>query len=214
MKFDAVIFDMDGVLMDSERVGIEVMRRCGERQGFAITEEQVIETIGANRQWSSDFYHGLYPAMDTDRLFDDFRDDMNALATQGKIPLKKGARELLEAVKQRGAPMAVASSSGPKTIGVYMEAAGIISYFDCLVSANGLRSKPAPDVFLQAAAQLKADPEKCLVLEDSVNGVKAGRAAGMTVAMVPDVIPYDGSLAPFCDFVLEDLARAIPLLQP
>lgn len=213
MSFQAIIFDMDGLLMDSERVGVRVMCRCGEKQGFHITEAQVIETIGANRQWSSDFYHHLYPALDTDRLFDDFRDAMCDLASAGKIPLKKGARELLEAVRQRGVPMAVASSSGPKTIAVYLEAAGVIAYFDALVSANGLPSKPAPDVFLKAAAELGAEPQKCLVLEDSRNGVKAGRAAGMTVCMVPDVIPYTEDLSPCCDHVLQDLSQAIPLLK-
>lgn len=213
MKFDAVIFDMDGLLMDSERVGIGVLRECGKKQGFDITEAQVIETIGANRQWSSNFYHQFYPTLDTDRLFDDFRDGMCALASAGQIPLKKGAVALLDKARALGIPMAVASSSGLKTIAVYMEAAGIIAYFGALVSANGLPSKPAPDVFLKAAAELRANPAKCLVLEDSRNGVKAGRAAGMTVAMVPDVIPYTDDLAPFCDHLLTDLSQAIPLLD-
>ena len=213
MAFDAVIFDMDGLLMDSERAGIRVMCACGARQGFDIPAERVIDTIGANRQWSSAFYQRLYPGLDTDRLFDDFREQMCALASQGRIPLKKGARELLDALRASGIPLAVASSSGPKTIAVYMEAAGIIGFFAALVSANGLPSKPAPDVFLKAARELNADPRRCLVLEDSVNGVKAGRAAGMTVCMVPDVIPYSDALAPFCDHVLEDLSQVIPLLN-
>ena len=213
MTFDAVIFDMDGLLMDSERVGVPVMCACGARQGFDIPAARVIDTIGANRQWSSAFYQKLYPGLDTDRLFDDFRDQMCALASAGQIPLKKGAAELLSALRAAGIPMAVASSSGLKTISAYMEAAGIIAYFSALVSANGLPSKPAPDVFLKAARELGADPRRCLVLEDSVNGVKAGRAAGMTVCMVPDVIPYSQELAPFCDYVLEDLTQVIPLLK-
>ena len=76
------------------------------------------------------------------------------------------------------------------------------------------RSKPEPDIFLKAAETLGASPEKCLVLEDSLNGIKAGRAAGMTVVMVPDVFPYTDDLAPYVDHVAPDLAAVIPLLDP
>ena len=76
----------------------------------------------------------------------------------------------------------------------------------------GLPSKPAPDVFLKAAKALNASPESCLVLEDSIHGVQAGRNAGMTVCMVPDMIPFSEALAPYCDFVKPDLAAVIPLL--
>lgn len=213
MNFQAVIFDMDGLLMDSERVGLTVMHECGLLQGCDIPVDMVRETIGSNKQSSSDFYHQFFPALDTDRLFLDFKNAMCDLAKQGKIPLKAGARELLDALKARRIPMAVASSSGLGTIRVYLESAGILSYFIEIVTGSGLPSKPAPDVFLKAAAALNAKPEACLVLEDSIHGVQAGRAAGMTVIMIPDVIPYTEELKPFCDRVLPDLSAVIPLLE-
>ncbi len=213
MSFQAVIFDMDGLLMDSERVGLEVMPQCGLLQGYDIPADMVRETIGSNRQSSSDFYHQFYPALDTDRLFSDFKKAMCDLARRGRIPLKSGARELLAAVRARHIPMAVASSSGESTIRVYLESAGILSYFNEIVTGSGLPSKPAPDVFLKTAEALHAAPEKCLVLEDSIHGVQAGRAAGMTVAMIPDMIPFTADLKPFCDQVLPDLSAVIPLLD-
>ncbi len=212
MSFQAVIFDMDGLLLDSEFVGLTVMHECGLLQGYDIPVDMVRETIGSNKQSSSDYYHSFFPALDTDRLFLDFKDAMCALAQQGKIPLKKGARELLEAVKGQSIPMAVASSSGQTTIATYLDSVGVTAYFDALITGNGLNSKPAPDIFLKAAAALNAEPEKCLVLEDSINGIKAGRAAGMTVAMIPDVFPYTDDLATFVDHVLPDLSAVIPLL--
>ena len=212
MSFQAVIFDMDGLLMDSERVGLDVMHECGLLQGFDIPVAMVRETIGANRQSSSDYYHLFFPALDTDRLFWDFKDAMCALAKEGKIPLKKGARQLLEELKRKQIPIAVASSSGEETIRIYLNSAGVISFFDALITGTGLRSKPAPDVFLKAAAALNAEPKKCLVLEDSINGIKAGRAAGMTVGMVPDEFPYTDELSPYVDHVLPDLSAVIPLL--
>lgn len=213
MSFQAVIFDMDGLLMDSERIGLDVMHQCGFLQGYDIPVDMVRETIGSNKQSSSDFYHQFFPELDTDRLFLDFKNAMCDLAEQGKIPLKAGARELLEAVKARHIPMAVASSSGLSTIRVYLESVGIISFFDYIMTGSGLPSKPAPDVFLKTAEALNASPEKCLVLEDSIHGVQAGKAAGMTVAMIPDMIPYTEDLKPFCDHVLPDLSAVIPLLD-
>ena len=214
MTFQAVIFDMDGLLMDSERVGLEVLHGCGKHQGFGIPLAMIRETLGSNKESASDYYHGVFPALDTDRLFQDFKDAMCALALEGKIPLKKGAKELLAALKEKGIPCAVASSSGPSTIRTYLASAGIIACFSALVSGAGLPSKPAPDVFLRAAEALGVQAHGCLVLEDSVNGVRAGRAAGMTVCMVPDMLPYSDALAPFCDYVMPDLAAVIPLLRP
>ncbi|NLD83276.1 MAG: HAD family phosphatase [Clostridiales bacterium] len=214
MIFQAVIFDMDGLLMDSELVGLTVMQQCGALQGYDISLDQVRHTLGATTQASSDYYHTFFPDLDADRLFLDFKNAMCGLARQGKIPLKPGARELLAALRQRGIPRAVASSSGLAIIRTYLESAGILEDFDALITAVGLPSKTAPDVFLKAAEALGAKPEGCLVLEDSINGVQAGRAAGMTVCMVPDLIPFTDQLAPYCDHVLEDLSQVVPLLAP
>ncbi len=213
MKPQAVIFDMDGLLMDSERIGLNVMHDCGALQGYDIPIDMVRQTLGANRQSSSDFYHQFFPDLDADRLFLDFRTAMCDLAKRGGIPLKKGARELLDTLKAEGVPMAVASSSGLPSITTYLTSVDVIGYFEALVTGNGLPSKPAPDVFLKAAAALHAAPQNCLVLEDSVHGVQAGRNAGMTVIMVPDVIPYTEVLSPYVDYVLPDLAAVIPLLE-
>ena len=211
----AVIFDMDGLLTDSETPGLAGIQACGRKQGYEIPLEHVRQTIGINARAAGDFYHRHYPDLDTEQLFRDFTDYMHALAAAGGIPLKKGARELLEALRARGIPCAVASSSDGETVRLYLEKQGVDGYFAALVSAaGGVRSKPAPDIFLKAAGILGAAPEDCLVLEDSVFGVMAGRAAGMTVCMIPDLIPFTPGLAPYCDHVLPDLNAVIPLLAP
>lgn len=213
MSFQAVIFDMDGLLMDSERIGLSVMRECGKKQGYDIPLDMVRHTLGANKQSSSDYYHQFFPALDTDRLFLDFKEAMCQLGREKKIPLKKGAAELMEALRRQGVPCAVASSSAQVTIGIYLDSVGVIQYFDALITGSGLPSKPAPDIFFKAAKALNAAPERCLVLEDSIYGIQAGRNAGMTVVMVPDMIPYTDELKPYCDHVLPDLAAVIPLLK-
>ena len=211
----AVIFDMDGLLMDSEGVGLEVLHECAMRQGIDIPLDRIRQTLGSSAPAITEFYLQFYPTLDAPQLFQDFRAAMHELARQGKIPLKKGARELLVCLRERGIPCAVASSSSLQSIRVYLENAGVLGDFAALISCGqGIASKPAPDIFLTAAEALHAAPESCLVLEDSINGVKAGRAAGMTVFMIPDLIPYTDDLAPYCDAVLPDLAAVIPRLSP
>lgn len=211
----AVIFDMDGLLVDSEGVGLDVMRQCGRMQGYDLPLPMIRSTLGSAMAPSCALYERHFPGIDTRRLFADFVRRMHLLAEEGKVPLKKGALSLLDDLKARGIPCAVASSSGPDTIRLYLEKAGVYDAFSVIVAANASRpSKPAPDIFLEAAEKLGVPPQHCLVLEDSVNGVKAGRAAGMQVAMVPDQIPFSESLRPYCDHVLADLTAVTPLLAP
>ena len=204
---------MDGLLMDSENLGLTAIHDCALRQGVDVPVEISKQCIGITTAASSALLNSHFPALDTARLFRDFAAYMHEKALDGQVPLKKGAVELLEYLKKKRIPAAVASSSGMQIIGLYLEKAGIAQYFQLLLSANGMPSKPAPDVFLKAAEQLGVKPENCLVLEDSYNGVKAGRAAGMQVCMVPDVLPYVEALAPFVDHVLPDLEKVMELME-
>lgn len=207
----AAIFDMDGLLIDSERAGLEGIRACGRMQGLELPTEMILRTIGATSAAGSEIYRQAFPTIDTARLYADFRVYMHGLAEQGKLPLKKGARELLTHLREKGTPCAVASSSYRATVELYLKSTGIFSFFSALSTGDGgaVRSKPAPDIFLRAAQALGVAPADCLVLEDSYNGVRAGRAAGMQVCMVPDLIPYAPDMAPYCDAVLPDLTAAI-----
>ena len=210
----AVVFDMDGLLVDSEYEGLFVLQNCGRKQGVEIDLEHIKSTLGTTYAFSIALYNRLYPQMDAVQLFVDFKEEMRKMAEAGKIPLKKGAKELLDFAKAHQIPCAVASSSPRPLVNTYLDNAGVLSYFSAFVTGDlGLPSKPAPDMFLNAAEALNTDPAHCLVLEDSVNGVKAGRAAGMVVGMVPDVLPYKEELKPFCDHVLPDLFAVIPLLE-
>lgn len=210
----AVIFDMDGLLTDSERVGLTAMQESGRLQGVELPLSLICRTLGTTAASSCNLYHAHFPELDTQKLFVDFHQGMRALAEAGKIPLKKGARELLMALRERKIPCAVASSSPLHIVKLYLSKANVLDFFDALVTGDKeLPSKPAPDIFLKAAGLLHTAPSDCLVLEDSVNGIKAGRAAGMQVGMVPDLIPYSEALSPYCDRVLPDLLAVLPWLD-
>lgn len=213
MKPQAVIFDMDGLLMNSEWLGLEGICVCGRMQGVEIPLEISKQCIGRTSRSSGELLNGYYPQLDTVRLFQDFAVFMHSKAERGEIPLKKGAAELLAYLNAAGIPAAVASSSKLETIQLYLDSVHIRPCFQILLSAVGMPSKPAPDVFLLAAEKLGVRPEECLVLEDSYNGVKAGRAAGMQVCMVPDVLPYTEELAPYVDEVLPDLLAVMERIK-
>lgn len=213
MKIAAVIFDMDGLLMDSEWLGLDGIEACAALQGFQVSREISKQCIGITTKASSALLQGHFSGLDTEKLFRDFHAFMHGKAEKGEIPLKKGALELLSYLKEKKIPTAVASSSKMETIALYLESVGIKDRFDVLLTAVGMPSKPEPDVFLKAAERLNVWPEECLVLEDSYNGVKAGRAAGMQVCMVPDVLPYTAALEKFVDHVLPDLTAVMELME-
>lgn len=210
----AALFDMDGLLFDSERIGVVEMIESAREQGFTITAEHVKMTLGTTREAGRQVYAAYYPQLDYDQMHATFIRRMCALAEKGQMPLKEGVLPLLTALKAKGISCAVASSSGEELIRSYVENAGILPYFDLLISGNSVRhSKPEPDIFLAAAHKLQSDPARCIVLEDSYNGVKAGKAAGCTVIMIPDLLPYQDELQPYVDHVLPTLAHVIPLLE-
>lgn len=214
VNFKAALFDMDGLLFDSERIGLIEMIAAGKEQGIHMEEEPVRATIGMTIEGAKKIYMDWYPQLDYDALRISFTRRMQHLGTTGQMTLKDGVIPLLEELKKRQIPMAVASSSDEDTIRVYLDKAGLLPYFQVLVSGVDMpHSKPAPDIFLAAAERLHVAPEDCLVLEDSYNGVKAGRAAGCTVCMVPDVLPYYDELKPYVDHLLPSLTHVIDLFQ-
>ncbi len=211
--FKAVLFDMDGLLFDSERVGARMIKEAARAQGYAIGDDTLTAMLGVTDAVARRMMSDAAPGLDVERVWSEYAQGMFSLAKQGKMPLKAGARELLDALDARGIPAAVASSNSEYAVRLYVRHAGIEDRFRAIVTRDaGIRSKPAPDLFLRAAEELSAPPERCLVLEDSLNGVKAGRAAGMTVCMIPDMIPCSDACAPYCDHVAASLSDVIPLL--
>ena len=213
-KIQAVLFDMDGLLMDSERVGVQVSLAVSREMGYCLTEEDVLKTLGITREGLKRIYEAKEPSFDCESFLSRFTARMTQLAQEGKIPLKPGAMTLLDVLRERGIPCVLATSSPGRIADVYLEKAGVRAYFRDIVSGDDhLPSKPNPDMFLAAARKAGADIRNCLVLEDSPNGLKAGRASGATVVMVPDLIPWTEALAPYTDAVLPSLADAVPLLD-
>ncbi len=207
-----VLFDMDGLLFDSERPAIPIIMDISRDMGTPVGEDVIRRTVGCNAALSKKIYLESVPGVDYDTLSRRFGETMRRLGAAGRIPLKDGARELLGWLRARGVPCAVASSSPRATVESYLSGAGIREAFACLVTGDELaRSKPDPEAFLKAAAGLGADCGDCLVLEDSPNGIRAGRSAGCRVCMVPDLFPWREEMAPYADWHRASL-RDVPAL--
>lgn len=210
----AVLFDMDGLLVDSERVAMACAIESGHALGYPITMELALQTLGVTRAFTDSLYASHFPGFDPARYHALFDQNLASRAKAGEIPAKAGATALLDYLDEKGIARAVASSSGQERVKLCLSKAGLLDYFPLLVTGDQVtHSKPDPEIFLLAAKKLGVAPEECLVLEDSLNGIKAGRAGGMRVGMVPDLLPYSEACAPYCDDVFADLSQVIPLLE-
>lgn len=213
MAIEAVIFDMDGLLLDTETLGIKACVYAGEQQGLDIDVGVVLSTLGQTEPFSNAIYRQHYPAFEAERFWADFDAWMRKTTDETPPALMPRALETLKGLKDKRIRTGLCSSSPMERIGRYMASTGIGHFFDAVVSGDdGAKSKPAPDMYLLMAKKLGVMPERCMVLEDSTNGLKAAHAAGMLSCMVPDQIPYGPELAPFTDRVLKDLGEALDLL--
>jgi len=186
VKAQAVIFDMDGVLVDSEPFGFEAMRRMVARYGLGYSEEENAEFLGRTTLDSCRILkarHGLPDSAET--LADFYIEGMLAQIEEGPVPMP-GVPDVLERVRAGGYRLALASSAELRVIHANLTALALGPLFEAVVSGTQVaRGKPAPDVFLAAADRLGVPPAHCLVVEDSRNGLLAAKAAGMRCAVVP-----------------------------
>lgn len=181
----AVIFDMDGVLIDSEPIHLEANRRLMEKLGLKFDRDYYMQFIGSTTDYmwdkmKEDFGITLSPEKLME-LSDGFVKEING--TEG-YPVMEGAAEVIRKLHHAGLKLAVASSSGVKRILSSLEKLQVTEEFDCIVSGLELRKpKPEPDIFLKAAGKLGVLPEECIVIEDSHNGMKAAKNAKMICVM-------------------------------
>jgi HAD superfamily hydrolase (TIGR01509 family) len=179
-----VIFDMDGVMVDSERVYQEIERQMYDELGLPVSKEEHSMFIGAAEKVMWKYMKDKYQMeADTALLVQEERTRfMAALDQPGSIPLMPGLLELLETLDREGIPALVASSSSREIIEKVLRINNIGHFFKDITGGNEVRpSKPEPDIFLVTAQKAGAPPDRCLVIEDSENGIKAARAAGMKV---------------------------------
>lgn len=204
--FSAVVFDMDGTLLDTEPVFREVAFEVCEALGFVMTHEVHIQTVGASSESTHRLlmttYGETFPyAQFSERCGARMHERMEA-----SVPVKAGVHELLAELKARNIPLAVATSSRSRYALRHLGSVGIVEMFDTIVTRDDVTNpKPHPEPYLLAAARLGLAPATCLAVEDSHNGVRAAHAAGMQTIMVPDLLSPTDEIAALCAHVMESL---------
>ena len=180
---EAIIFDMDGVLVDSEPFHIEIEKRQFKMNQISISDEEHQHFMGtaADAMWKNIAERHVLPIPIEEIIEQNRTESLRFFSELTEIPVMPGLIDLLEKLKKKNYPMAVASSSFPEIIDLILVKTSLKKYFQVIVSGEEAgKSKPEPDVFLLAAQKLGVKPEKCLVIEDSFNGIKAAHAAGMS----------------------------------
>jgi HAD superfamily hydrolase (TIGR01509 family) len=185
-KIRAVIFDLDGILVDSEQVWDAARRQLTEDSGGRWSESATQDMMGmSSTEWSRYMHQELGVKMPPEEISAAVVKQMEDLYRE-HLPLIPGACEAVERVAARW-PLGLASSANRPVIEVVLELSGLGSLFETTVSSEEVaRGKPAPDVYLEAARRLRVDPVRCAAVEDSSSGILSARAAGMRVVAIPN----------------------------
>jgi HAD superfamily hydrolase (TIGR01509 family) len=202
----AVVFDMDGLLFDTEALYLAAFVRASDEAGHGFTEALFRDTVGNTwpmtqamllRHAGADF--------PLDAFLASWHRHYKVVATDG-VPLKPGVLALLDTLDALRLPRAIATSSRHETARGHLTAHALTDRFHVVVAhGDCAASKPAPDPYLLAASRLGVAPSACLALEDSHNGVRSAAAAGMMTVMVPDLLESTKEIAALCTFVATDL---------
>lgn len=202
-----VIFDMDGVIFDTERRMKIFWQQEAERLGLDNIDDFYAECIGSTEEFCQASYDARYPNAPS---FHEFLTRTFELFTEMNekegMPLKPGIRELLDFLKEQHFKIGLASSTRKELVEKELKMENLYGYFDIIVGGDELKhSKPAPDIYLMACEQIGTEPSDAYAIEDSYNGIRSASSAGMKAIMVPDMLEPIPEIETLCTAVLEDL---------
>lgn len=184
----ALILDMDGLMLDTERISLRVWKQAAQDLGHELDEETCERMIGISQAGNREMLRGRlgseFPVDDLIRLAQArYREVLDA----DGVPLKPGLLDFIQFLDERRIPRAVATSTATELAMHKLQQAGVLRHFEIVVGGDVVsRGKPAPDIFLEAARRLERRPDDCVVLEDSGPGIQAAAAAGMKPILIPD----------------------------
>ena len=212
--YKAVVFDMDGVIFDSEREVMQCWKEVASRHNIPDIEKAILACTGTTMVRTREIMLNLYGA---DFPYDEYARESSAIFHSrydgGRLPMKPGVKELLTFLKEHDKKIALASSTRQQVVTDELRDAGIIEYFDRIICGDMVsRSKPAPDIFLKACEELNISPSDSYAIEDSYNGIRAAHAGGLHPIMVPDLLPADEEMQSLAEIVLPSLTSVMEYL--
>lgn len=212
---EAVVFDMDGVLFDTERLIIECWREVASHMDICEIDRLAQDSIGSNRAATKiRFLEGLGENFDFDQFDLEVHETFFKKLDEEGIPVKLGVYEILEYLKGAGIKIGLASSTKEESVRSHLKRSGIEDYFEVIIGGDRVKaSKPDPEIYLLACEKLGVLPKHAIAIEDSYNGVRAASAAGLLTIMVPDLLPATKEIEPLLHKKYNSLLEVMKYLQ-
>jgi len=211
----AVVLDMDGLMIDTEPLYKQSMQETARELGYDLTDDFMMSLVGRpDTDCRRLIMKELGDSFPLDTFWMRWPQIWRGIASSNGIKRKPGLEELLSYLSDAGLPMAIATSTYREQAEFSLKAAGVTNAFGHMVTGDLVEhGKPAPDIFLEAARRLEVDPQLCIALEDSENGIRAASAAGMTAIMVPDLIPPSDEIRCLANQVVNSLHEVRSLIS-
>lgn len=212
---EAVIFDMDGVIYDTEAFYLKHWIQVFEEYGYKMTKEIYIKAMGRGRKKVKEYFKSIFgDDLPIDEMYIK-KDKLLFDAIRNKeVPLKPGALEFLSYLKNNNIKTALATSAKRERLDIQLEDSPIVQYFDAIVCGDDVvNSKPDPEIFLKAAKKIGANPEKCIVIEDSEAGIKAAHDGEMIAFHVEDLKEADDSIKENANMLFKNLKEIQDYLE-
>ena len=208
-NLDGIVFDMDGVIFDTEQLGIRCWKIVGERYGLENIEVTVRKCIGRSSKDTKQIMGDAYgDKVDLEELYAASREVIREMFVKEGIPLKNGAPEVVRWLHDKGIKVGLASSTNYDTVIREMKEVGLIECFDVVIGGDMVEnSKPCPDIYITACEKLGVRPENTLAVEDSLNGIRSAYSAGMLTVLIPDLIEPDEEMLKKAYIKLDDISQ-------
>ena len=197
----AVIFDMDGVIFDTQRVYLEIWQSVFEKYGYKMTKELYITVMGTGRKnVIKTFLENFGDDLPIEKMYEEKDNQLFYIIENQGIPLKKGVKELFSMLKEKNYKIALATSAKRDRVEKQIKDKWLKESFDAIVCGDDVeKGKPSPDIFLKAAKEIDVEAKDCFVVEDSPAGIKAAFSGGMKGIHVEDLKVADEDILKYCE---------------
>ncbi len=215
LDYKAVVFDMDGVIFDSERLVVECWQVIADKHNMKDVEMACRECFGCNQIVAKERFLKRYGK---DFPYESYKKEMSDLFhsryDNGRLPMKQGVLETFAYLKEQNKKIALATSTRKVVVESELRAAGIFNFFDAIVCGDMVKeSKPKPDIYIRACQELKVEPREAYAVEDSYNGIRSAYFAGLMPIMIPDMVEPDEEMEKLSFSIISDLNNFINFLK-
>lgn len=204
------IFDMDGLLVDTEQIYLKEFPKILAEQGISISLDDMTKIVGQNEKAFVKYFTTLFPEIDLEIAQNKLLDIFKKSAEEGTMKTKKGAENLLRFLKEKEIKIALASSNDRDKIKLYLEKTDLLKYFEYIISGEDIKeSKPNPEIFNKVINHFNVEKDETIILEDSFNGIRAAYSSGAKGIMIPDILEPNIEMKEKAKYIFKDLDEVV-----